>query len=223
MRILALDTSTEYLSVALRIDGETASRDLHAGQQHSELLLPLVQALLAAAGVSLRQLDCIAFGQGPGTFTGLRIGCGAAQGLAFGAELPLAPVSTLLALAQGSRSEQVVACLDARMGEVYHAAYARNGPRWETVHAPCLCAPQHAPALGGDHWAGVGSGFSAYHGELTARYAGQLQRIDGTLFPHAADIATLAEDLVREGATVAPEDAAPVYIRDRVALKTSER
>jgi len=223
MRILALDTSTEYLSIALRLDGETLSRDLHAGQQHSELILPLAQELLAEAGTSLHHLDCIAFGQGPGTFTGLRIGCGVAQGLALGAELPVAPVSTLLALAQGSGAQRVVACLDARMGEVYHAAYVRNGRGWDMRHAPSLCAPRDTPAVEGGHWAGVGSGFSAYQEALSARYAGQLQRIDGTLFPHAADIAALAEEMAAAGLTVPPDEAAPLYIRDRVALKTSER
>lgn len=223
MRILALDTSTEYLSIALRLDGDTLSRDLRAGQQHSELMLPLVQELLAEAGASLRALDCIAFGQGPGTFTGLRIGCGAAQGLAFGADLPVAPVSTLLALAEGSRETRVVACLDARMGEVYHGAYMRGAAGWETISAPCLCAPQHAPAVDGGQWSGVGSGFNAYHEALSARYAGRFHRVDGTLFPHAADVAALAEDMVKAGLTVAPEEAAPLYIRDKVALKTSER
>lgn len=223
MRILALDTSTEYLSIALRLDGDTLSRDLRAGQQHSELMLPLVQELLAEAGVPLRALDCIAFGQGPGTFTGLRIGCGVAQGLAFGADLPVAPVSTLLALAEGSRESRVVACLDARMGEVYHGAYARGAQGWEVVSAPRLCDPQEAPAVDDGLWTGVGSGFSAHHAVLSARYAGRLHRIDGTLFPHAADVAALAEDMVNAGLTVAPEAAAPLYIRDKVALKTSER
>jgi tRNA threonylcarbamoyladenosine biosynthesis protein TsaB len=182
-----------------------------------------VQELLAEAGIALQQLDCIAFGQGPGTFTGLRIGCGVAQGLAFGAGLPVAPVSTLLALAQGSGESRVLACLDARMGEVYHAGYARAGQGWEMISAPILCAPQEAPAVEGEHWAGVGSGFSAYHEALSARYAGRLHRIDGTLFPHAADIAALAEGMFKAGLTVAPEEAAPLYIRDKVALKTSER
>lgn len=222
MRLLALDTSTEYLSVALRVGGETLSRDLHAGQQHSDLVLPLVQTLLSEAGLALRELDCIAFGQGPGTFTGLRIGCGVAQGLAFGAEIPVAPVSTLLALAEGSREERVIACLDARMGEIYHAAYVREGTQWRTVHGPSLCAPDGAPPLDGGRWAGVGSGFSVHHGALSSRYAGQLKRVDGTLFPHAADIAALAE-AAGPAAWVAAEDAAPVYLRDKVALKMNER
>lgn len=227
MRILALDTSTEYLSLALLLDGETLSRDLRAGQQHSELILPMTQELLAEAGIALRDLDCIAFGQGPGSFTGLRIGCGVAQGLAFGADLPLAPVSTLLALAQGSGHDSVVACLDARMGEVYHAIYQREHQRgqegWNTMSEAGLYSPQDVPAVEGDHWAGVGSGFSAYHEQLSARYAGRLQHIDGTRFPHAQDIATLAATMVAAGQTVAPDEAAPLYIRDKVALKTSER
>lgn len=223
MRILGLDTSTEYLSLALLLDGSTLSRDLHAGQQHSELILPLVQELLAEAGISLRELDCVAFGQGPGTFTGLRIGCGVAQGLAFGADLSVAPVSTLLALAQGSGHASVVACLDARMGEVYHACYRRDGQTWLTLSEPGLYSPQDTPRVEGDRWAGVGSGFSAYHEALSARYAGQLQQIDGTLFPHAEAIATLAAEMLEAGQVVAPEQAAPLYIRDKVALKTSER
>jgi tRNA threonylcarbamoyladenosine biosynthesis protein TsaB len=223
MRILAFDTSTEYLSLALLLDGETLSRDLRAGQQHSELILPMTQELLAEAGVALRDLDCIAFGQGPGSFTGLRIGCGVAQGLAFGAELPVAPVSTLLALAQGSGHDSVVACLDARMGEVYHAIYQRGQQGWNTMSDAGLYSPQDVPAVEGDQWAGVGSGFSAYHEPLSARYAGQLHQIDGTRFPHAKDIATLAATMVAAGQTVAPDEAAPLYIRDKVALKTSER
>ena len=223
MRILALDTSTEYLSLALLLDDETLSRDLRAGQQHSELILPLAQELLAEGGVNLRDLDCIAFGQGPGTFTGLRIGCGVAQGLAFGADLPVAPVSTLLALAQGSGHDEVITCLDARMGEVYHAIYQRQDGQWRTLSEPGLYSPQDMPAVSGDHWAGVGSGFSAYHEQMTERYAGQLRQVDGTRFPHAQDIAALAVVMMGRGEVVAPEAAAPLYIRDKVALKTSER
>ena len=221
MRILALDTSTEYLSLALQLDGETLSRDLRAGQQHSELILPMTQELLAEADIALTELDCVAFGQGPGSFTGLRIGCGVAQGLAFGADLPVAPISTLLALAQGSGHDAVVCCLDARMGEVYDAVYRREGQQWQTVCDAGLYSPQDVPDVEGGHWSGVGSGFNAYHEQLSGRYAGRLQQIDGTLFPHARDIAALAA--ANDGAWVAAEQAAPLYIRDKVALKTSER
>ena len=123
MRILALDTSTEYLSLALSLDGKIYVRDLHAGQTHSQRILPLLREMLTEAGIDMRDLEGIAFGAGPGSFTGLRIACGVAQGLAFGANLPVVGVSTLLAIAQSTQAERVIACIDARMGEVYHAAY----------------------------------------------------------------------------------------------------
>ena len=142
MKILALDTSTEYCSVALWRDGDVDAREALAGRRHSELLLPMVDALLERHGLRLKGLDGIAFGEGPGSFTGLRIGCGVTQGLAFGAGLPVVGVSTLLALAEAARSRRAVCCLDARMGEVYHAAYARSDAGWEAVHVPSLCAPE---------------------------------------------------------------------------------
>ncbi|MEO1765960.1 tRNA (adenosine(37)-N6)-threonylcarbamoyltransferase complex dimerization subunit type 1 TsaB [Thiobacter aerophilum] len=222
MRVLAFDTSTEYLSVALRVAGDTLSRDVKAAQQHSDWLLDFVHELLAEAGLALNQLDCIAFGQGPGTFTGLRIACGVAQGLAFGADLPVAPVCTLLALAAGSRADRVITCLDARMGELYHAAFLKAEAGWQTLVGPNLCAPEASPSVEGGHWTGVGSGFSVHHEALARRYAGQLVRVDGTMFPHAADIAALAE-AQGPAAWIDPEQAAPFYLRDKVALKTSER
>jgi tRNA threonylcarbamoyladenosine biosynthesis protein TsaB len=146
VKILALDTSTENCSAALWLDGAIASREVLAGQRHSELILPMVGELLAEAGIGLRALDGIAFGSGPGSFTGLRIGCGVAQGLAFGADLPVAGICTLLALAQGSGGDRVIGCLDARMGEIYHAVYERSANGWQTIHEPRLCA---ACAIGG--------------------------------------------------------------------------
>ncbi len=127
MKILALDTSTEFLSLALWQHGAVAVREMLAGQKHSELVLPLVRELLDEAGLQLADLDGIAFGMGPGSFTGLRIGCGVAQGLVYGANLPVVGVCTLEALAQQAGADRVIACLDARMNEVYHAAYQREG------------------------------------------------------------------------------------------------
>ena len=136
MQILAIDTSTEYLSLALWLDGRVFSRDINAGQTHSQQILPTLRELLDEAQVELNALDGIAFGAGPGSFTGLRIACGVAQGLAFGTGLPVIAVSTLQALAQQSGAEKVIACLDARMGEIYHAAYEKK--RWRmagSLHA----------------------------------------------------------------------------------------
>ena len=223
MKLLALDTSTEYLSLALWLDGETHARDVLAGQQHSQLILPMISELLAEHHLSLTELDGIAFGAGPGSFTGLRIGCGVAQGLAFGSNLKVAGISTLLALAQRSERERVIACLDARMGEVYFAAYVRQGEDWQTAHEPALYSPQQLPVLQGDAWYGIGSGWQAYEGALEAAYAKQLAGYDGQAFPHAEDIAALASRQFARGEGVSAELAAPIYVRNKVALKMSER
>jgi len=223
LKILALDTSTEYCSVALWRDGALDARDVHAGQRHSELLLPMVDELLRRHGLAARDLDGIAFGEGPGSFTGLRIGCGVTQGLAFGAGLPVVGVSTLLALAEAARPEHAVCCLDARMGEIYHAAYAQSAAGWATVHAPSLCAPADAPLLPAGTWTGCGSGFAAHEAALKERYREQLSAIMPEVFPHARDIARLAAREFEAGRAVAAERAVPVYLRDRVALKTAER
>lgn len=223
MKILAFDTSTEYCSVAVWANGEMSARDVAAGQRHSELLLPLVGEMLAERGLGLRELDGIAFGCGPGSFTGLRIGCAVAQGLAFGADLPVIGVCTLQALAQGADSGRVIACLDARVGEVYHAAYERDSAGWREVLAPGLYAPQDAPSVAGEDWTGCGSGFAAHGDALRERYAGQLQRVIAEAFPPARDIALLAAPRFANGEGGDAALAAPLYLRNKVALKTSER
>lgn len=223
MKLLAFDTSTEYLSLCLWQNGAMLSRDLLAGQKHSQLILPMLGEMLAEAGLTLPELDCIAFGAGPGSFTGLRIGCGVAQGLAFGANLPVVGVSTLLALAQQTDAERVIACLDARMGEVYHAAYVRHGSGWQIACEPGLYKPQDVPSIEGGTWFGIGSGWAAYGDILNARYAGQVDKNNGQAFPHARDIAALAANEFAAGKAVPAAEAAPIYIRNKVALTMAER
>ena len=223
LKILALDTSTDYCSTALLLDGDLRSDDVCAVQKHSELLLPMVDRLLNDAGIALDQLDGIAFGAGPGSFTGLRIACAVAQGLAFGADKQVLPVSTLLALAHATGAERVVAALDARMNEVYLGAYERDGDGWRTVIEPCLHAPDMAPELYGRGWTAVGSGFAVRDGALARACGDQLRHIDVLRYPRAADIACLAAPLFARGFGVAPDEAAPLYVRDKVALKVSER
>ena len=223
MRVLALETSTEYCSVALWQDGTIVERCELAGQKHSELLIAMLDALLKEADVKLAQLDGIAFGMGPGSFTGVRIACGAVQGLAFGASLPVAGVSTLQALAEASGRPRVIAALDARMGEIYHAAYEKCDGAWVTVSKPCLCKPEEAPPLAGNGWFGTGSGFAAHGVALNGRYAGQLQGADGTAVPQAAAIAVLGAAQFTRGLGKDAAEALPLYLRDKVALKTSER
>lgn len=223
MRILALETTTEYCSVAVLADGAAYERCELVGQRHSEVLIGMVDAVLAAAGLRLGQMDGVAFGKGPGSFTGVRIACGAAQGLALGAHLPVVGMVTLLALAEASGQSKVIAALDARMGEIYHAAYQKQQGIWQVVCEPSLCLPHLAPGVEGEGWFGCGSGF-AVHGEaLATRYASQLSGVDAQAVPQAAAIGRLAERAFAEGAGVAAAQALPLYLRDKVALKTAER
>jgi len=223
LKILALDTSTEYCSVALWRDGEVDTRETHAGQRHSELLLGMVDELLGRHKMQVGELDGIAFGQGPGSFTGLRIACGVTQGLAFAAGLPVVGISTLLAMAEAAHAERVVCCLDARVHEIYHAAYDKSGGEWETVCEPGLWAPAESPLLPAGTWHGCGSGFAAYREALMQRYDGCLGGVTPDLFPHAQDIARLAVPLFEQGKGADAALAAPLYIRDKVALRSDER
>jgi len=223
MRLLALDTSTEYCSVALWQDGAVLERSELVGQRHSEVLIEMVNSLLREADAKLAQLDGIAFGKGPGSFTGVRIACGSTQGLALGASLPVAGVCTLEALAEASGRPRVVAALDARMAELYLAAYEKRDGVWLTLIEPCLCKPEDAPTLSGSDWFGVGSGFATHGDELQKRYTGQVQGVDSSAIPRAAAIAVLGAARFALGQGVDAAAALPLYLRDRVALKTSER
>jgi len=223
MQLLGLDTSTEYCSVALWRDGAVIERCELVGQKHSEVLIGMVDLLLRDAGAKLAQLDGIAFGMGPGSFTGVRIACGATQGLALGAQLPVAGVCTLEALAEATGKPRVIAALDARMGELYLAAYEKRDGVWLTVAEPCLCKAEHAPMLPGAEWFGAGSGFAVHGAQLGERYAGLLQGADGSAIPQAAAIAVLGAARFALGLGVDAAEALPLYLRDKVALKTSER
>lgn len=224
MNIIALDTSTEYCSLALWLNNELISKEVLAGQRHSELLLPMLHTMLAEASVTLNQIGGIAFGAGPGSFTGLRIACGVVQGLAFSQNIPVIGISTLEALAQQADAPKVLAALDARMGELYFAAYEKTATGgWTSIHAPLLCQPEAAPAVEGAGWTGCGSGFDLYHADLSQHYSNNLQQIMPDCYPHAREIAQLAVIKFAKGEGKAAEEALPVYIRNKVALKESER
>jgi tRNA threonylcarbamoyladenosine biosynthesis protein TsaB len=223
MKILALETSTEYCSVALWQDGALSERCELVGQKHSEVLLAMVEALLKAAGIKVGQVDGIAFGKGPGSFTGVRIACGVAQGLAFGVDVNVVGVCTLQALAEASGKDKVIAALDARMGELYLAAYERRADAWVTVVEPCLCKAGDAPLVAGAGWFGAGSGFAVSEAALSARYGQQLLGVDTQSVPQAGAVARLAAIEFASGNAVDAALALPLYLRDKVALKTSER
>ena len=227
MNLLALDTSTEFLSLALQVGNEkgcdkTYTHHQHAGQAASQLVLPQIQALLDAANVQLSDLDGIAFGAGPGAFTGVRVACGVAQGLGFGANIPVVGVNTLLALAEASGEDKVITCLDARMGEIYHAAFERNNGEWTEQSSTQVCKPEAAPILEGV-WSGVGSGWTTYGEVLSAVYAKNLVKTLTSITPTAEAILQLAAPIFAAGLAKPASEAAPIYIRNRVALTTLER
>ena len=216
MKFAAFETSTEWCSVALWRDGELGAIEERAGNRHGELALPMLERLLAAAGLGTADLDAVAFGAGPGSFTGLRIACGIAQGLAFARDLPVLGVSSLEAMAEECGAPRVVACLDARMGEVYYSALEKRGARWEEV-VPALCvAPGAAPRPPGDDWVGCGSGFAAYGAMGLSLYYPEIH-------PGAAALARLAAPRLAAGQGKDAARAAPNYLRDKVALTTEER
>ncbi len=230
-RILALDTSTEACSVALKLNDEVLEDFRLLPRKHTQLLLPMVEEILAKAGVALKELDAIAFANGPGSFTGLRIATGAVQGLAFGADLPVIPVTTLesMALTQYREgfSRYVLSAIDARMGEVYWGAYHWNGQQFDCLAEPAVSAPDQVDLqyLSQEQrdadWVGVGSGWQLFD-QFTPVIQSQLQQTHAELLPRAGDIARLAELYWLQGEYVSPEEAQPVYLRNNVAFKKGE-
>jgi tRNA threonylcarbamoyladenosine biosynthesis protein TsaB len=222
MLILALETSTELGSCALWRDGEVVERLCPGGRSHSETLLPLVRELLAEAGCQIGQLDAIAFGVGPGAFTGLRIACGAAQGLAVASGIPLLPVTSLEAMAALSGGERVVAALDARMGEVYSGHYQRAADGYQLLGEIRVSAPADVLLPSGSEWLACGNAIAAYpvlQQRLTLADVAQLAGI----LPTAAALARLAAPRAAGGAGIDAALAAPLYIRDKVAKTVAER
>ena len=228
MHVLAVETSTEYCSAALATGEVVQSVNRHAGQTHSQILLPLVHELLTEAGIVTQDLHAIVFGAGPGSFTGVRIACGVAQGLALAANAKMLGIGTLAAVAAGlgmdaKTLQQVIVCLDARMGEVYHAAYAGYGTAWQEVCAPGLYRPEAIPVPENSHWIGAGSGFMAYGTALSRRLGARLDSIHAEIQPDAGIMLKLALPRLAAGEGIDPADAAPLYVRNKIALTTSER
>jgi tRNA threonylcarbamoyladenosine biosynthesis protein TsaB len=216
--ILALETATEACSAALLVDGAIRERFEVAPRGHSQLILPMVEDLLAEAAISLGRVDALAFGRGPGAFTGVRIAVGVAQGIAFGADLPVVPVSTLAALAQGVDAAKVLVAMDARMNEVYWGAYERNPEGLMVVSGEeCVAPPQAVPLPATADWFGAGSGWGAYESALADHCGRWLRGWDASALPHAGAVAQLGAAGLATGQTVAAEQALPVYLRDQVA------
>lgn len=220
--ILAIETSTELASVALMHESRLISCESLGAHTHSLTVLPMVQKLLVQAGIDLADCDALAFGVGPGSFTGIRTACGIVQGLAYPGNLPVLPVGTLLAMAQACHdlcaADQVLALLDARMGEVYWAQYQYRNAVWETVIEPCLTAPAHVamPPIGTLQV--CGNGLTAYPEAFSAILSGWPQ-----VMPHARQIAQLGSIAWKRGEAVCAQQAQPFYLRNKVALTSAER
>jgi tRNA threonylcarbamoyladenosine biosynthesis protein TsaB len=221
MNLLALETATEACSVAVFVDGEVLERFEIAPRRHAELTLP--ELLLAEAGVAKSQLDAIAVGRGPGAFTGVRLAIALAQGIALALDRPLLPVSTLAALAMQARGGRIVSAIDARMGEVYMAAFARDGDGIVALGEEVVVRPDAASIPDGDCWHGVGTGFAASEHALQLRLHGRLALVDASALPHAADVARLGARMFARGEAIAPERIEPAYLRNNVALTIVEQ
>jgi tRNA threonylcarbamoyladenosine biosynthesis protein TsaB len=222
VRILAIETATQACSAALAVDDAVLERYTLAPRQHAALILPMIESLLAEAGSAVAQLDAIAFGCGPGAFTGVRIATGIVQGIAFAADRPVVPVSTLAALALGgmreSGLEQALAALDARRDEVYWGAYRRNGENSLQPDGPEVVAlPTAVPVPAHGDWVAVGSGWESYAAVLMPRCGERVLRILPDFEPRAADVVRLSLAEFAAGRAVSAAQALPVYLRNDVA------
>lgn len=219
MKLLALETATEACSVALAVGDDLRLRFEVAPRKHTELVLPMVDALLAEAGLQARELDAVAFGQGPGAFTGVRIAIAVAQGLAFAHDLPVIAVSTLAALAQAAAavSEYAAPALDARMREVYWGLYKKDEQGlMQGLIKDSVGPPGSVAVVTAGPWYGLGSGWRTYPHELGRRFGDRLTRIDARALPSARGVLELARPAWLAGKTLPVEQARPVYLRNRV-------
>jgi len=227
MKILAIDTSTEACSAAIYNDGEVTQRYQVAPRQHADLILGMCDELLAESACQLNELDAIAFGRGPGAFTGVRIATGVVQGIAFAHNLPVVPVSSLAAMAFATWHERqtsnVMTAIDARMDEVYWACFQCSEQGAEEIIAEQVCPPAQVVLPTEGKWQGVGSGWDTYQSELSALAGSYVIGHDGSCFPQAKYIAMLGALAVEKGETHSAAEAIPVYLRDNVAKKKAEQ
>lgn len=222
MKILAIETATEACSAALDIDNRCIQRYRVAPRQHTQLILPMIDELLQEADIKVSDLDAIAFGQGPGAFTGVRIAIGVIQGLAFAHDIPVIPVSTLAALAQhfAEEHDHVATAIDARMQEIYWGLYKRDDSGiMRPIIEESVCSPTDLPSVSEANWFGVGTGWKTYSEELQSRFPGNLTGFNGESLPSAEDILTLAKPVYRENKAISVEEATPVYLRNKIANK----
>ena len=226
MNLLAIETSEAACSAAIWRNGDVIEEYREQPRGHSELLLPMIDALISESGISKSQLDAIAFGRGPGSFTGVRIAAAVTQGISFGLDIPVIPVSSLQALAQGagriSACQQVAAAFDARMNEVYWALCSADADGVMQLQSEeMVCAPDQVSQPQQGRWLGAGSGWDAYAEALTERLLPWLDQQVPHLYCHAQDVAVIAAHaLSQRDASVTAAQALPLYLRNNVAKKS---
>jgi len=228
MNIIALDTCTESCSAALLYQGELFEYVEMTQRGHSELILGMLDNVLAQAGISISAIDALAFGRGPGSFTGVRVGVGVAQGIAFARDIPVIPVSSLAAVAQGAADQldinHLAVAMDARMGEIYCASYQREKGLVTLVDHERVCPPQDFLAESSSSvWAGIGTGWREYDGILRESFKNQLTQVSTEHYPRATSIIKLAKFEAEAGRLLSAEQAMPVYLRNNVAKKKGEQ
>ncbi len=226
MKLLAIDTSTEACSCTLSIEGIAHTRAVIAPRQHAALILPMIAELLQLADLKPTQLDGLAFVCGPGSFTGVRITAGVAQGIAFAADIPVVPISSLATLAQAAHIEygveQVLAAIDARMSEVYWGRYLIDAYGIMRCNGEeSVCAPDNISIPTTGTWHGTGSGWATYSAKLAPLIGNMLYHYHGDKYPQSHAMIPLALAAFQEGKAVSAEQALPVYVRNKVVQTTT--
>lgn len=227
MNILALDTCTESCSAALLHRGELFECVEMTQRGHSDLILGMLDNVLSQAGISISAIDALAFGRGPGSFTGVRVGVGVAQGIAFARDIPVIPISSLSAVAQGAADElnidHIAVAMDARMGEVYCASYQRKNGLVSLIDKERVCPPENFSPDSERDWVGIGTGWAEYDAILREGFANHLAQVSVSHYPRAASIIKLAEIEAEAGRLLRAEQAMPVYLRNNVAKKKGQQ
>lgn len=226
MNILSLDTSTEYCSVALMYQGKVFERISMAQNSHSYLILGLIDALFIESRATIAEIDVVAVGRGPGSFSGVRIGVGVTQGIAFARDIPVVAISSLTAIAQGtikeSHADYISVAMDARMGEIYGANFQVIDGLAILLDKEQVCVPKGFKFIKRREWVGAGTGWVKYESTLTDNFAGQLKEINSCCFPKASSIIKLAQNEVKMGRLLSAWQALPVYLRNNIAKKKGE-
>ena len=227
MNIIALDTCTELCSVALLYQGELYQQNQMTQRGHSDMVLSMMTALFEEAGATVVDVDILAFGRGPGSFTGVRVGVGVAQGIAYARNIPVVAISTLAAVAQTAvdalNTDHIAVAMDARMGEIYCASYQRENDLVSLVDEERVCPAEQFNPYSEDKWLGVGTAWREYEEPLRANFTLRQGDFFANYYPHAASIIKLAKREVEAGRTVSADKALPVYLRNNVAKKKAEQ